>query len=78
MPRFLDTHALGGLSAATLKQLHEAPKDEFGVTHVNILYNEAENKAFCLLDAPSKDAVEKHHAKAGITTDWIVEVKTTA
>jgi hypothetical protein len=30
------------------------------------------------LDAPSKEAVEKHHQKAGITPEWITEVKTTA
>ncbi len=77
MPRFLDAHTLGEIDEAILKQLQKAPKDEFGVTHVNIMYNKAENKAFCLLDAPSKEAVEKHHAKMGVKPDWITEVKTT-
>ena len=77
MPRFLDAHTLGGMDEAILEQLQKAPKDEFGVTHVNILYNKAENKAFCLLDAPNKEAVEKHHAKGGLKPDWIIEVKTT-
>jgi len=78
MPRFLDSHSVGEMTEETLKSLQKAPKDEFGVTHVNIIYNKAENKAFCLLDAPNKEAVEKHHAKAGIKPDWITEVKTTA
>jgi len=69
---------VGEMTEETLKSLQKAPKDEFGVTHVNIIYNKAENKAFCLLDAPNKEAVEKHHAKAGIKPDWITEVKTTA
>lgn len=33
---------------------------------------------FCLHDAPSKEAVEKHHAKGDLVCDWIIEVKTTA
>jgi hypothetical protein len=77
MPRFLDTHKLCGMDEATLKQLQNAPKDEFGVTHVNIMYNKEEDQAFCLLDAPNKEAVENHHAKGGIKPDWIKEVKTT-
>lgn len=61
MPKFLDSHSVGGLPEEALKKLQNAPEDEFGVTHVNIIYNRAENKAFCLLDAPSREAVEKHH-----------------
>jgi hypothetical protein len=54
------------------------PKDEHGVTHENILYSYEEDKLFCLLDAPDKEAVRQHHQKLGISCDWIVEVKTTA
>jgi hypothetical protein len=79
MPRFLDSHSIPSrLTDETLKELQNAPVDEFGVKHVNIMYNRAENKGFCLLDAPNKEAVEKHHAKGGMKCDWIIEVKTTA
>ena len=54
------------------------PKDEDGIIHKNIMYNKAENKAFCILEAPSKEAVEKHHQKLGMKCEWVVEVKTTA
>jgi hypothetical protein len=37
------------------------PRDEFGVKVLNILYNEEVSISFCLLDAPNKEAVEKHH-----------------
>jgi hypothetical protein len=52
--------------------------DEFGIKHVNIFYNKSENKSFCLLDAPNKEAVEKHHEKAGFKCDWIIEVESTS
>jgi hypothetical protein len=42
------------------------------------VYNKEEDKFFCLLDAPSKDAVIKHHEKHGFKCDWVTEVKTTA
>jgi len=31
-----------------------------------------------VLEAPTKEAVEKHHEKIGIKCEWITEVKTTA
>lgn len=67
-----------GFNVEALKKAQSSPSDEFGVIHHNILYNEKENKLFCLLDAPDKDAVDKHHQKLGTKCDWITEVNTTA
>jgi len=53
------------------------PKDEFGVTHENIIFGKEEDKLFCLLDAPDRESVDKHHHKLGLSCDWIMEVKTT-
>ena len=78
MPRYLDVHPLGNFTEEMLKKLQAAPKDEFGITHINLIHNKEEDKFFCILDAPNKEAVEKHHHKAGIKCDWIMEVKTTA
>ncbi len=78
MARFLDSHKLKGITEETLKKLQNAPRDEFGVKHVNLLYNKAEDKLYCLLDAPNREAIEKHHKKTGIKCDWITEVETTA
>jgi hypothetical protein len=33
---------------------------------------------FCLLDAPNRHAVEKHHFKLGVKCDWITAVKMTS
>ena len=64
MPRFLDVHPMKGTTTEeTLKQIQMSPKDEFGVTHVSILFNPEADRVFCILDAPDKDAVEKNHKK---------------
>ena len=77
MPKFLDVHSLNGLQEETLRKLQQSPIDEFGITHNNLMYNKGEDKLFCLLDAPNKEAVENHHHKAGVKCEWIMEVKTT-
>lgn len=78
MPKFLDVHPMKGFDEEALRKLQKSSVDEFGISHHNILYNEEVDKLFCLLDAPSKDAVEKHHNKAGIKCEWVIQVKTTA
>lgn len=78
MPKFLDAHEMGHFDEEKLKQAQDLPQDEFGVTHENIIYNKEENKLFCLLDAPNKESVHKHHQKLGLNCNWITEVKTTA
>ena len=78
MPKFLDAHSLKGVDEETIRKAQKMPKDEFGITHDNMMYNKEEDRWYCLLDAPSREAVEKHHQKAGITCEWITEVKTTA
>ena len=54
MPTFLDVHPMKGTSEETLRQLQTSPKDEFGVSHVNILYNPEADKVLCIVDAPNK------------------------
>jgi hypothetical protein len=78
MPKFLDAHSLKGTDEETLKKLQHAPADEFGIKHVNLMYNQEEDRFFCLTEAPNKDAVENHHSKHGFNCEWITEVKTTA
>lgn len=73
MPIFLDVHKLP-FSEANLKELCESPTDEYGVRHLNLFYNKQAKICFCLLEGPDMDAIEKHHAKAGIKCEWITEV----
>ena len=67
----------GQLTPEQLKQLQNAPKDKFGVTHHDILYNKEEDRAYCVLDAPDKQAVVNHHKEAGIDCEWFQEVEST-
>jgi hypothetical protein len=78
MPKFLDVHTLKGFDEETLRKAQNSPVDEFGVKHHNMFYNEKEDRFFCLLDAPNKEAIEKHHDKHGLKCEWITEVKSTA
>ena len=77
MPKYIDTHPMGKLTADQLKHLQTAPKDQFGITHHDILYNEGDDRVYCVLDAPNKEAVEKHHHHAGIVCEWVREVHST-
>ncbi|NIM68901.1 MAG: DUF4242 domain-containing protein [Xanthomonadales bacterium] len=77
MPKFIDTHPMEPFTAEELRKLQDAPPDEFGVTHHDILFSEEDNKIYCVLDAPDAEAVHKHHAAAGIACDWVREVKST-
>ena len=77
MPKYLDEHQMKTFTAQQLRELQNAPPDEFGVTHHDVLFSEEENKIWCVLDAPNKEAVEKHHEKAGLKCDWIREVEST-
>ena len=78
MPKFLDVHPLKGLDEETLRQLQSAPADEFEVKAVNLMYNREEDKFYCLLEAPNKQAIKDHHNKYGFDCEWITEVNTTA
>jgi hypothetical protein len=78
MTLFIDEHPMGTFDEKTLNELQNSPRDEFGITHKNILYNKDEDKIFCILDAPNKEAVDKHHNKAGLKCESITEIKSTA
>ena len=78
MTLFIDEQPMGTFDEKTLNELQNSPRDEFGITHKSILYNKDEDKIFCILDAPNKEAVDKHHNKAGLKCESITEVKSTA
>ena len=78
MPKFFDSHSMKGVNPETLKKLQKEPKDEFGVTHLNLIYSEDEDRCYCLLEAPNKESIVKHHEKLGYKCDYILPVDTTS
>lgn len=74
----MDTHKIGSATAEQLMELQKSPPDEFGVKHINMLYNYESNTMYCILEAPDKKAVQMHHTKLGYKCDWITEIKMTA
>ena len=77
MPKFLDVHSLELIrDEYTLRKLQQSPIDEFRVKHIMILFNKQANICFCFLEAPDREAVEKHHEKYNIKCNWITEVET--
>jgi len=75
VPQVFDVHPMKGLDEALLNELQKAPADEFGIIHLNIMYNPEVDQCYCLVEAPTMEAVQKHHDKFGIKCDWIMEVK---
>ena len=75
MPIFLGVHKISSMLDNKIKDLIDLPKDEFDFTQTNIFYDREGDLGYCLLlDAPSKDEVEKHHVKINVKCDWITEV----
>lgn len=73
MPVFLDVHNIPSLGNKKVEELIDS-KDEFDVTPINILFNRDVDLCYCLLEAPNKEAIEKHHSKFNMRCDWITEV----
>jgi hypothetical protein len=68
---------MGKLTGEQLQNLQHASKDQFGVTHHDILYNKEEDMVYCVLEAPSREAVVEHHKHAGIQCEWVHQVEST-
>jgi hypothetical protein len=81
MPRYVDVHheLLKGLTVEEVARLHQkdvAIQTKYGVRCLKYWFDPVTGKAFCLSDAPSKDAVLAMHREAhGIETDEIFEVQ---
>lgn len=73
MPIFIDCHKMGKQNSSKLRNIVNEPSDKHGVTHKDILYNEKEDKLFCILEAPNREAVMSHHHDIGIECDFIIQ-----
>ena len=76
MPLFMDVHTMTGpVTAADVAQAHAADlqtQDQYGVKYLRYWVSEADNKIFCLVDAPDTDAANTVHREAhGLVADEI-------
>ena len=80
MPLFMDAHRhIEGLTAAAAAQAHEADlrtQEKYGVKYLRYWFDETTGAAFCLIEAPNKEAAVAVHREAhGLVADELTEVK---
>ncbi len=77
MPKFMDFHDDLKLPQEAIDQIargtRDGDTDEFGVRQVE-LYHNADGKVYCLLEAPSEEAVRQHHAALDVPCGDVHEV----
>jgi len=79
MPLYMDIHQhVPGIAPEMMAQAVEADlrvQAKYGVKYLRYWYSEAAGKAFCLVEAPSKEAASAVHREAhGMVADEIFEV----
>lgn len=80
MPIFMDVHEnLGDVTEEDIKHAHEqdlAIQGSYGVQFLTFWFNSPDGQAFCLVDAPSKEAaIAVHKASHGLVPHDMVEVE---
>ncbi|MCL1600784.1 MAG: DUF4242 domain-containing protein [Actinomycetia bacterium] len=79
MPIYMDVHKdLGDVTEQDIKNAHErdlALQDKHGVQFLTFWFNSPDGEAFCLVDAPSKEAaIAVHKESHGLVPHNMVEV----
>src|ERR1700693_2193902 len=80
MPLYMDIHhKIDGLTAEAIKGAHEQDvkvQNAHGVTYRKYWFDEASGRAFCLVEAPNKEAANAVHREAhGLVADELIEVQ---
>jgi two-component system sensor histidine kinase HydH len=75
MVLFIDGHFTSKAHLEKIKGVVNGDVDEFGVSTVELFYNNNSQELYCILDAPDEDAVTKHHAKFGLTCNFITQIE---
>jgi hypothetical protein len=80
MPLYMDVHhKIHGLTAEAIMAAHAKDLEvqgKYGVKYLRYWFDESTGRAFCMVEAPSKEAAEAVHREAhGFVADEIYEVK---
>jgi hypothetical protein len=79
MTLFIDEeYPMGTFDQITTNESQHWRREVSLIAQTKNLYNKGEDKVFCIKDTCNKEAVEKHHNKAGLKCESITEVKNTA
>jgi len=78
MPIYMDRHYIEGATKHAIAHAHEMDlqiQDQYGVKFLTYWFDESRCTAFCLVDAPDKEAIQLVHNKAhGEISHEIIEV----
>ncbi len=74
MPTFMSRYHVGKLNLEQIKNTVNST-DQSGVTTVDMFYNKAKNELYCILDAPSEDAIKDYHANVNLVYDFITSIE---
>ena len=81
MPIYMDVHIVPGVKARDVAGAHREDlfhQEEYGCTCMTYWIDEGRESVFCLIEAPSKEAVIEMHNKAhGLIPHKIIEVNST-
>ena len=80
MPLYMDIHnKIDGLTAEAIKGAHEQDvkvQGKHGVKYHKYWFDASSGRAFCLVDAPNKEAANAVHREAhGLVADELIEVQ---
>lgn len=79
MPLFMDRHDIPGVSAEDVADAHQKDlsiQEEFDCRALTYWFDEEAGMAFCLIEAPNKEAVQRLHNYAhGLIPNEIIEVE---
>ncbi len=78
MPIYMDRHDIPGATADKVAEAHQEDlkiQDKYGCRALTYWFDEGRGTAFCLIEAPGKDAVQTMHEHAhGLVANQIIEV----
>ncbi len=77
MPKFMSSHSMpaGAMQREQVEQLAQAAQSDATVKPYRSFLNLAEGKVFCVMEAPSKEALAAWFKKMSMPCDYITTVE---
>ena len=77
MPKFMSSHTMpaGAMKREQVDQMAQAAQNDGTIKPYRSFLNLAEGKVFCVMEAPSKDALESWFKKMNMPCDFVTPVE---